>query len=292
LSLKTAIFTADDFGLSAAVNEAVECAHRDGILNTASLMVAAPGAADAVARARLLPGLAVGLHITLVDGSPASPPSAIKALIRADGTFHTNLVLAGCLFFFHPNARAELRAEIRAQFAAFAATGLALDHVDSHHHMHLHPTVLGILLEVGKEYGVQAMRLPFEPPRPSLRTAHVGALSRILNTLFLLPWIRHMAASFRRAGIHHNDRVFGLHDSGAMGADRLLAILDGLPEGCSEVYFHPTIATIATDGTPGSRMELAALTTPQAAARLRDLRIRSVHFSDLALDPALGAGPP
>ena len=36
-------------GLSAAVNDAVERAHRDGILNTASLMVAGPAAADAVA---------------------------------------------------------------------------------------------------------------------------------------------------------------------------------------------------------------------------------------------------
>ena len=57
------IFTADDFGLSDGVNEAVERAHTDGVLTHASLMVAGPAAADAVARARRLPGLRVGLHL-------------------------------------------------------------------------------------------------------------------------------------------------------------------------------------------------------------------------------------
>ena len=36
------IFTADDFGLHPAINDAVEQAHRHGVLNAASLMVGAP----------------------------------------------------------------------------------------------------------------------------------------------------------------------------------------------------------------------------------------------------------
>ena len=59
------IVTADDFGLHQAVNEAVERGFRDGVLRAASLMVAAPAMADAVARARRNPGLAVGLHLVL-----------------------------------------------------------------------------------------------------------------------------------------------------------------------------------------------------------------------------------
>ena len=42
------IVTADDFGLHEAVNEAVEQASRTGVLTAASLMVAAPAAADAI----------------------------------------------------------------------------------------------------------------------------------------------------------------------------------------------------------------------------------------------------
>ena len=64
------IVTADDFGLSPEVNEAVERAHREGVLTAASLMVGERAAPDAVAVARRNPGLAVGLHLTLTDGAP------------------------------------------------------------------------------------------------------------------------------------------------------------------------------------------------------------------------------
>ena len=43
MAMQRVIFTADDFGLSQAVNEAVERAHHDGILDAASLMVAGAG---------------------------------------------------------------------------------------------------------------------------------------------------------------------------------------------------------------------------------------------------------
>ena len=63
---KRLIVTADDFGLSLPINEAVESAHREGILSAASLMVGGPAADDAVARVRSLPVLGVGLHLTLL----------------------------------------------------------------------------------------------------------------------------------------------------------------------------------------------------------------------------------
>src|ERR1700761_9420351 len=81
------IFCADDFGRAIAVNEAVERAHQDGILSTASLMVGAPEAADAVVRARRLPGLRVGLHLVLIDGDAVSPPATIPALVGQKGHF-------------------------------------------------------------------------------------------------------------------------------------------------------------------------------------------------------------
>src|SRR4051794_34141552 len=84
---RTLIVTADDFGASLAVNDAVEQAHRQGILTSASLMVAAPAAGDAVARARRLPALKVGLHLVLTDGRPLLPARDIPALVGRDGNF-------------------------------------------------------------------------------------------------------------------------------------------------------------------------------------------------------------
>ncbi len=148
--MKKLIVTGDDFGLSLPVNEAIEEAHRRGILNTASLMVGAEATADAVDRASRLPSLHVGLHLVLVEGSPVLPPQAVPDLVNRQGKFSSHLVRAGINFFLWPEVRRQLEAEIRAQFQAFQKTGLPLDHVNGHHHMHLHPTVLGLLLKVGR----------------------------------------------------------------------------------------------------------------------------------------------
>ena len=71
------IVTADDFGAAREVNEAVELAHTRGILTAASLMMSGAAVGDAVARARRLPALRVGLHLVLVDGAPVLPRHAV-----------------------------------------------------------------------------------------------------------------------------------------------------------------------------------------------------------------------
>ena len=82
MMVRKLIVNADDFGLAVPVNEAVEISHREGILTSASLMVGAPAAADAVQRARSLPSLKVGLHIVVVDGRPVLPPAELDALVE------------------------------------------------------------------------------------------------------------------------------------------------------------------------------------------------------------------
>jgi hopanoid biosynthesis associated protein HpnK len=219
------IITADDFGLAAAVNEAVEQAHVAGVLTAASLMVAAPAAADAARRARACPRLRVGLHLTLCDGAALLPRRQIPDLVDADNRFHDNMVSAGWRFFARPRVRAQLAAEIRAQFAAFAAHGLTLDHLNAHKHFHLHPTVLSLALQVGREFGLRAVRVPAEPG--------------LTSTRLLRPWLALMRARLRRAGMACNDQLFGLGHSGRMDEARLLQVLAALPAGVSEIYLHP-----------------------------------------------------
>ena len=162
--MQRVVFSADDFGLSESVNEAVERAYRDGALNAASLMVAGPAAADAVRRAQALPGLRVGLHLVVIEGQAVLPPAEIPDLVDASGWFPSDQVRLGVRYFFRPLVRRQLAAEIRAQFAAFAATGLTLDHANAHKHMHLHPTVGRLMLQIGAGFGLHSVRIPAEPP--------------------------------------------------------------------------------------------------------------------------------
>src|SRR4051794_19837059 len=116
--MKRVTFSADDFGLSVGVNEAVERAHRDGILDQASLMVAGPAAADAVRRGRALPAAKVGLHLVVIEGAAVSAVPDIPDLVDREGQFPSDQAALGFRYFFLPGVRRQLAHEIRAQFEA------------------------------------------------------------------------------------------------------------------------------------------------------------------------------
>lgn len=278
--MKKLIVTADDFGAAVAVNEAVARAHQKGILSAASLMVAGEAAADAVARARNLPSLRVGLHLVLVEGRPVLPASSVPDLVDSSGHFRTDMARAGAAMFFRPKVRRQLAAEIEAQFAAFAATGLRLDHVNAHKHFHLHPTIAGGIVKAARSHRVRGARVPLEPQDvlgriESHKPSGVVALTA--------PFARMLRARFRRAGIASPDNVFGLAWSGAMTADRLAGLITHLPDGLSEIYMHP-----ATGPYPGSapgyryEAELAALTDPRMPGLLEAAGAKTGGFGDFS----------
>jgi hopanoid biosynthesis associated protein HpnK len=276
--LQGLIVTADDFGASRAVNDAVEQAHRNGILTAASLMVTGAAATDAVERARRMPSLRVGLHLVLVQGRPVLPTAAIPALLDRDGYFRNDMALSGAKMFFLPWVRRQLAREIEAQFAAFAATGLPFDHVNAHKHFHLHPTIAGLVVKAARKFGVRAARVPREPQAVLAAVEHTPP-SRV--AALTAPFARMQRARFARAGLRTPDQVFGLRWSGAMTAARLGGIIRHLPPGLSEIYLHP-----ATGPYPGSAPgyayagELAALLDTEVGKTARVPHIRLGGFSD------------
>ncbi|MGN6649726.1 hopanoid biosynthesis-associated protein HpnK [Trinickia sp.] len=272
------IVTADDFGLHPRVNAGIERAHRQGVLKAASLMVGAPAAQDAVERAQRLPGLRVGLHLVLADGPATLPAPQIRALVGPDGRFGDAMVRDGFRFFFLPSVRRALAREIRAQFEAFARTGLPLDHVNAHKHFHLHPTVLSLVLSIGREFGLRAVRLPFEANAP----------------WWLKPWIGLMRARLSRAGIAYNDYVVGIEHTGGMDEAAMLDALARMPAyGVGEIYSHPAEAG---DGPITASMhayrhvdELGALLSPRVAEAIAKAGLTCGGFADVfggAADPS------
>ena len=260
--------TADDFGLSEAVNEGIERAHCDGILTHASLMMGGAAVGDAIARAKRLPSLRVGLHLVVIEGPAVLPPAEIPDLVDETGWFPSDQLALGLKYFFLPRIRRQLRAEIRAQFAAFAATGLALDHADSHKHMHLHPTVGAMLLREGRPHGLTTVRVPREPVAVMAKCG----VPPTIAARAMAAWTKVFRAQAHRAGMTTPDNVFGLAWSGTFDEPRLLRLIPHLPEGATELYFHPAAARdpIIDCWMPIYRhqSELAALTSPEVRAAL------------------------
>jgi hopanoid biosynthesis associated protein HpnK len=275
------VVTADDFGAAEAVNEAVEQAHLRGVLTATSLMVGGPACADAVARARRLPSLRVGLHLVLVEAAPVSDPAVIPDLVGADGRFRNDMAAMGAEIFFRPAVQRQLEAEIAAQFAAYAATGLPLDHVNAHKHFHLHPTILSALLRIGQRFGMRALRAPVEPRAALALAEPQAALSAAWVSR---PWAELAQHRMRREGLQVPDQVFGLRWSGAMSAQRLCGLIRHLPPGLSEIYLHPATADAYEGSAPGYCYleEFRALVDPAVAAAARAEGVALGGYADFA----------
>ena len=262
-SRKSLIVTADDFGYSNSVNEAVIRAYRDGILRYASLMVDRPGACEAARLAKQNPGLGVGLHLELCASSPA---------------------VWGARYFFSPSQRARIEPEISRQFDKFASLGLKPTHVDGHLNIHVHPVIFPKLCRLARERGVRRVRLPGGEAPLCLAYGGSGRLAQAgVAAVFgaLRAWLKG-----RAGGLRVPESAFGLLRSGRMSEDYLVWLIERLPEGETEIYLHPS-------ADPGSAVTDRPTAIHQTVTEFRGLispRVRSaLQRSGAALAQEAGA---
>lgn len=267
------IVNADDFGRSTAINQAVIQAHQRGILTTASLMVNEPGFDEAVRLARENPSLGVGLHLTFLCGHSALPHTQVPKLAGGDGCFSDNPVAVGMRYFFVPGIRAQLRAEMLAQFEKFSATGLPLDHVNGHLHLHLHPAILPILLEEGPGFGMRHVRLTRDPLGLNLKLASGRLAYRLSHAIVFRLLAKNAHGQLARRGLRHTDFVFGLLQNANVDKTFIRGLLPRLPAGDSELYSHPSLDEF--------KHEFEAMADPGTRALAHELEIALIRYQDL-----------
>jgi predicted glycoside hydrolase/deacetylase ChbG (UPF0249 family) len=242
------IVNADDFGLTPGVSAGILTAHRHGIVTSTTLL-----ANSAFDREALSPlrdsGLGIGLHVNLTLGRPLTKP---RSLVDGSGLFVRDARPAA--------ARAEPR-EVEAEVNAQVERFLSLlkrppTHLDSHHHVGLHPPVSHVLLEAARRLGVP------------VRSQNAEARARA-----------------RTANLRTPDHFFGESGPDAYWTlSRTLAQLRALPAGVSEFMTHPGWFD---EGLSYSRygrqreVELAALGSPAARGAALALGLRLCHFGDL-----------
>lgn len=276
------IINGDDFGASPEVNAAILQSHREGLLNSASLMVAGKARDQAAAIARENPALDVGLHAVVCRGRSVLPPSRLAGLVDRDGRFVTNPVLGGMRYFFDGRLRAALEAELRAQLEAHLKLVGYLNHIDSHLNFHVHPVLADILVECAAEYRVPCIRLPHEPLLITLALARDHLARKLMEALIF----RALAGRARRMmaarGIKSADWLFGLHQSGNLSERYLLGVIERLPEGVTEIYFHPA-ADLGRGAPPRSaQAEVELLTSPRIRQALERRGVRPITYRELA----------
>ena len=275
------ILTADDFGSSGRVNAAIVRAHREGVLAAASLMVTGEAVGEAVALARAHPGLRVGLHVVLLDGRSALPPGCAPALADGAGRLPASPLGAGVRYGLRPGTRAQLAAEIGAQFDRFAATGLPLDHVNGHHHLHMHPAVWDLVAAEAARRGAAGVRVTRDDLRLALRWDRRGLVVRAVHAAALAALARRCAGRLPGGRLRRVDRVYGVLQVGEMTEAYLVWLLENVPPADAEILFHPGAARGAMrDGGPD--LETQALVSPVVRTAIGARGFRTGGYTDLA----------
>ena len=267
------IVNADDFGISRSVNEAVIRAHREGILTTASLMVNETGFDEAVKIAKETPRLGVGLHLTFLIGHSALSPEKIPGLVNARGEFSNSPVGVGLNYFFKRSLRAQLRAEIHAQFEKFHATGLLLDHVNGHLHLHLHPVIFKILMADADKLRITHLRLTRDCLARSRRLARGHLFYKVSHAAIFEYLSRRARPVLAAKKIRHAQITVGLLQDARVDEEYILKLLPELPPGDSELYSHPSLDKF--------KHEFAALISPRVQELMKKLGIELTRYQDL-----------
>ncbi len=285
------VLNADDFGRSRSINRAVIRAHLEGVLTSASLMVTGDAADEAVVLARRNPALAVGLHLVLAGSHPAA---------------------AGARYVLSRAARADLAREVATQFDLFAATGLPLDHVNGHMHLHLIPGAFATVATLAASRGAGGIRLAGDDLGLALRHDRRLVGTKLLWAaafgVFHRNAVRRLAALERRGGapvLASACRVYGLMQTGRMTEAYVLAALKALGAGprrrpvpsrrgaeaggmedspaVVEFYFHPDTAPQSEPLGPNPG-DLATLLSPAVRQAIQDGGFRLTTYGRIRED--------
>jgi predicted glycoside hydrolase/deacetylase ChbG (UPF0249 family) len=241
---------ADDFGLTPGVNRSIGELNRAGALSSATLMATGAYFDDAVDVARATPGLEVGCHVLLVDGTPVLPPSQIPTLCPDGKSFRPTLTaFVRALFSFRIRA-SEITAEAEAQMQRLQAAGLRISHFDTHKHTHLFFGILRPLLEAARACGVPAVRNPFEPDWALRATRGSATMLRRIAVVALGSQHRSFARAVDASGLATTRGTIGVLATGTLEvAPTLRRLLDAMPAGREawELVCHPGYPDAALD---------------------------------------------
>jgi predicted glycoside hydrolase/deacetylase ChbG (UPF0249 family) len=197
----------------------------------------------------------------------------IPGLVNERNEFSNNPVSVGFRYFFQRGLREQLRREIHAQFERFQATGLKLDHVNGHLHLHLHPVVFGILMQDADALGIEHLRLTREPFWLDAPLARGNRLYRSSHAAIYHCLSLRAEPQLCSREIHHTQRVFGLLQNARVDETYVSKLLPVLPPGDSELYSHPSLDEF--------RHEFDALVSPAVQQLVRDQNIELIRYQDL-----------
>lgn len=277
------VVNADDFGISARINEGIIAAHRTGIVTSTSLMAVGRAFEQAVQLCRSAPTLDVGVHLTLVAERPLLPGTS--SIIGDDGRFPAS---AGAFLrrWLTGNIRLkDVQAEWSAQIERVLDNGIRVTHLDSHQHVHILPGLAELSFCIAAQYDVPFVRVPVEHFQLD-RWPGRHEISRMMGaTALWTSWMLARLAGARKMRLQP-PHFLGFQDGGRLDDLRLRRMLRTLRPGRTyELMCHPGLRPDEPDlqsWAYGHEVEFRTLTSPAIESEITAQGIQLCSFAELA----------
>jgi predicted glycoside hydrolase/deacetylase ChbG (UPF0249 family) len=276
------VVNADDFGVSARINEGILLAHRTGIVTATSLMAVGRAFEQAVHLSREAPALDVGVHLTLVAERPLL--ARRSSLTGDDGRFPAS---AGAFlrdWLTGRIRRADVQAEWSAQIERVIDHGIRVTHLDSHQHVHILPGLADLSLQLAARYNIPFVRVPVEELRGD-RWPSLHGINRMLGaTALRASWALARLTGAKEAK-YRPLRFLGFQDGGRLDDLRLRRLFRALRPGRAyEIMCHPGFTPDEPDVQSWAyrhEVELRALTRPTIRSEIAARGIQLCNFKEL-----------
>ncbi len=153
--MKKLIVTADDYGMSRGVNDAIDAGIACGLITSTNVMTNM----EYYREAKKLRGMnvSVGIHWTICTGRPVSNPEEIKTLVDENGNFYPYSVFRkkyrkGLI------SNKDIVKELKAQYALFVEVCGEPDYWNTHENSHVDFGVFKLFVRTARELGIFKMR--------------------------------------------------------------------------------------------------------------------------------------
>ena len=233
--MKRLVLAADDLGLAPALTRRVVALRASGLVTDVSLLAVGESFDEAVSALAAAGVRDAGVHLCLVGGErPIAPAESVSSLLSA-GRFRKNWARVAGAIAAGRIRIAEVEREWEEQVGRVIEAGLAVTHLDSHQHLHLHPALFPVAVRLARRFGVPFVRAPREDDPATARTPPLSHLrARLLGHLG-----RQARRLLARAALAEPPRVLGLAETGHMTAARWQSLLGSLPDDDCEIVLHP-----------------------------------------------------
>ena len=277
------IINADDFGISPQVNEAVEQAQARGVLTSATIITNLADFVDAVAIAKRLPRLGIGVHLNLFNSKPVSDDWRVRSLLDSGGSFRYSPNALAFVSMFSHRIRTAIRIELAAQIQKLIDSGIEPTHLDSHKHIHFFPSIYPIVCSLARQVGIPAIRYCYEPaavsnvpwPLPTPEGKKVAGQMR------LMAWFNRLYDK----GLSKAEQTLGLSHLGRIDTNFFKAVSLYTEAQIFEVMTHPSSEDDPADsGKPfklNRKAELEALCDERTKKYLQEAGIELTHYGYL-----------